>query len=271
MIKNKLEKWKFIWMTICVCFMVSIFSVSAYADENQTELKVQYPLENVTFRIYKIADFSEYGKFDLVEPYDAYADEIQDLENLETNTEAITTQTWMDLATTLESYIVKGKLPYDFIEKTDDNGRFVIEGIENCLVKLSKCCAPLPGDDIIGFITRGHGVSVHKKDCVNVPKNINAPEEAGRWIGAYWADDGSSSFTSTVQITGLDRDGLLADITNVLFNMRVGLHAVNARAVKGGNCVITVTLSAASVEHLSSIIAKLKKLSGVYSVERTGR
>ena len=147
----------------------------------------------------------------------------------------------------------------------------VIEGIDNCLIKLSKCCDPLPGDDIIGFITRGHGVSVHKKDCVNVPKNINAPEEAGRWIGAYWADDGSSSFTSTVQITGLDRDGLLADITNVLFNMRVGLHAVNARAVKGGNCVITVTLSAASVEHLSSIITKLKKLSGVYSVERTNR
>ena len=147
----------------------------------------------------------------------------------------------------------------------------VIEGIDNCLIKLSKCCDPLPGDDIIGFITRGHGVSVHKKDCVNVPKNISAPEEAGRWIGAYWADDGSSSFTSTVQITGLDRDGLLADITNVLFNMRVGLHAVNARAVKGGNCVITVTLSAASVEHLSSIITKLKKLSGVYSVERTNR
>ena len=133
MIKNKLEKWKFIWMIICVCFMVSIFSVSAYADENQTELKVQYPLENVTFRIYKIADFSEYGKFDLVEPFDAYADEIQDLENLETNTEAITTQTWMDLATTLESYVVKEKLSYDFIEKTDDNGRFVIPGIEKGL------------------------------------------------------------------------------------------------------------------------------------------
>lgn len=147
----------------------------------------------------------------------------------------------------------------------------VIEGIDNCLIKLSKCCAPLPGDDIIGFITRGHGVSVHKRDCVNVPKDTASASEAGRWIGAYWADDGSTSFTSTVQITGLDRHGLLADITNVLFNMRVGLHAVNARTVKGGNCVITVTLSAASVEHLSSIIAKLEKLSGVYSVERTNR
>ncbi len=148
----------------------------------------------------------------------------------------------------------------------------IIEGIDNCLIKLSKCCAPLPGDDIIGFITRGHGVSVHKRDCVNVPRDPNSAAEAGRWIGAYWADDGkSTSFTSTIQITGLDRDGLLADITNVLFNMRVGLHAVNARAVKGGNCAIMVTVSAASVEHLGSIIAKLKKLNGVYSVERTNR
>ena len=162
----------------------------------------------------------------------------------------------------------------EYIQKHTPRSRdgVIIEGIDNCLIKLSKCCDPLPGDDIIGFITRGHGVSVHKKDCVNVPKDINSPEEAGRWIGAYWADDGkSTNFTSTIQITGLDRDGLLADITNVLFNMRVGLHAVNARAIKGGNCLMTVTVSAASVEHLNSIIAKLSKLAGVYSVERTNR
>ena len=126
----------------------------------------------------------------------------------------------------------------EYIQKHTPRSRdgVIIEGIDNCLIKLSKCCDPLPGDDIIGFITRGHGVSVHKKDCVNVPKDTDSPEERGRWIGAYWADDGkSTSFTSTIQISGLDRDGLLADITNVLFNMRVGLHAVNARAIKGGN------------------------------------
>ncbi len=162
----------------------------------------------------------------------------------------------------------------EYIQKHTPRSRdgVIIEGIDNCLIKLSKCCDPLPGDDIIGFITRGHGVSVHKKDCVNVPKDTDSLEERGRWIGAYWADDGkSTSFTSTIQISGLDRDGLLADITNVLFNMRVGLHAVNARAIKGGNCLMTVTVSAASVEHLNSIIAKLQKLSGVYSVERTNR
>ena len=144
----------------------------------------------------------------------------------------------------------------------------VIEGIDNCLVKLSKCCAPLPGDNIIGFITRGHGVSVHKKDCVNVPRDFAKIPEPERWINAYWVDSGQTNFTTAVQISALDRDGLLAEITNVLFNMRVGLHAVNARAVKGGNCIITVTVSAASVEHLRSIIARLAKLEGVYSVER---
>ena len=144
----------------------------------------------------------------------------------------------------------------------------VIEGIDNCLVKLSKCCAPLPGDNIIGFITRGHGVSVHKKDCVNVPRDFAKIPEPERWINAYWVDSGQTNFTTAVQISALDRDGLLAEITNVLFNMRVGLHAVNARAVKGGNCIITVTVSAASVEHLRSIIARLAKLEGVYLVER---
>ena len=146
----------------------------------------------------------------------------------------------------------------------------VVEGIDNCLVKLSKCCAPLPGDRIIGFITRGHGVSIHKRDCVNVPSDIAVSEEPDRWIKAYWADSETdrSNFTASLQITSLDRDGLLAEVTNVLFNMHVALHAVNARAVKGGNCVISVTVATAGVEHLKSIIERLRKLSGVYSVER---
>lgn len=149
----------------------------------------------------------------------------------------------------------------------------IVEGIENCLVKLSKCCAPLPGDPIIGFITRGHGVSVHKRDCVNVPVNIANAAEPNRWIKSYWADSEieRSSFTASLQITALDRDGLLADVTNLLFNMHVNLHAVNARAVKGGNCLISVTVATEGLEHLKSIIERLRKLSGVYTVERVNR
>lgn len=149
----------------------------------------------------------------------------------------------------------------------------IVEGIENCLVKLSKCCAPLPGDPIIGFITRGHGVSVHKRDCVNVPVNIENAAEPNRWIKSYWADSEieRSSFTASLQITALDRDGLLADVTNLLFNMHVNLQAVNARAVKGGNCLISVTVATEGLEHLKSIIERLRKLSGVYTVERVNR
>ncbi len=145
----------------------------------------------------------------------------------------------------------------------------IIEGIDNCLVKLSKCCTPLPGDEIIGFITRGHGVSIHKRDCNNVPKSIETCEEPERWIAARW--DSSSirdNFITTLQITSLDRDGMLVDIMNAMYNMRVPVHSVNARALKNGNCVTIITISAESVEHLRSIIARAEKIHGVFTVER---
>lgn len=145
----------------------------------------------------------------------------------------------------------------------------VVEGIDNCLIKFSKCCAPLPGDDIIGFITRGHGVSIHKRDCVNVPVNIADSDEPDRWINAHWATHSKqTTFISSLQVTGVDRDGLLADVTIALYNMRVSIHAVTARPGKSGNGVICVTISAENVEHLQSIITRLSKIRGVYSVER---
>ena len=147
----------------------------------------------------------------------------------------------------------------------------VVEGIDNCLIKLSRCCAPLPGDEIIGFITRGHGVSIHKRDCSNVPKDISSANEPERWIPAYWANGGNESFISTLQITGVDREGILVDIMNAINNMRVAVHSVSAKQTKEGNCIIIVSISAESVEHLRSITARLEKVSGVFHVERLGR
>ena len=144
----------------------------------------------------------------------------------------------------------------------------VVEGIENCLIKLSKCCSPLPGDDIIGFITRGHGVSIHKRDCNNVPKNIQNSEEPERWIPAHWHGKGNETFISTLQISAIDRDGLLIDIMNAVYHIRVPVRSVNARQTKSGNCVVVMSISTESVEHLQSIIARLEKLQGVFSVER---
>ena len=144
----------------------------------------------------------------------------------------------------------------------------IVEGIDNCLVKLSKCCAPLPGDDIIGFITRGHGVSIHKCDCNNVPRDISKSDEPDRWVHAHWDNVRSESFTSTLQISAIDREGLVGDVMNTAYNMRLAVHAINARQLKGGNSIININISAESVEHLRSIIARMEKISGVFSVER---
>ena len=151
-------------------------------------------------------------------------------------------------------------------EKSSDG--IMVEGVDNCLIKLAKCCAPLPGDDIIGFITRGHGVSVHKRDCNNVPKDISTAAEPDRWIPAHWSSNHSENFVSTLQIYAIDREGLLIDIMTAVQNMRVPVHSVNARPTKSGNGIVTITISAESVEHLRSIIAKIEKVKGVFNVER---
>ncbi len=144
----------------------------------------------------------------------------------------------------------------------------IVEGIDNCLIKLSKCCAPLPGDDIIGFITRGHGVSIHKRDCNNVPTDIAHSEEPDRWIKAYWDGTKSESFTSTIQALFINRDGIVIDVMNAINNMRVPVHSINAREMRDGNCMVTVSVSAESVEHLRSIILRIEKINGAFSVER---
>ncbi len=147
----------------------------------------------------------------------------------------------------------------------------VIEGIDDCLVKLSKCCNPLPGDEIIGFITRGHGVSVHKRDCNNVPKNIENAEEPDRWIPAHWDTKKAASFNSTLQISAIDREGLVIDIMSAVSNMRIPVRSIHARQTKSGNCVVVMTIIAENVDHLRSIIAHLSKLHGVFHVERIGQ
>ena len=159
-------------------------------------------------------------------------------------------------------------VPISESKRAKSSDGVIIEGIDNCLIKLSKCCAPLPGDDIIGFITRGHGVSIHKRDCNNVPRDISTAAEPERWVSAHWDGNRSESFTSTIQAMFIDRDGIVVDVMTAVNNMRVPIHSISAREVKGGNCVITATISAESVEHLHSIISRIEKIPGAYNVER---
>ncbi len=144
----------------------------------------------------------------------------------------------------------------------------VVDGIDNCLIRLSRCCSPLPGDEIIGFITRGHGVSIHKRDCNNVPRDISKSAEPDRWIAAHWDKAKKEHFVSSIRIYSVDRDGLLTDIMGVAYNMRLAVHAMNAHKTGSGNCVISLTINTESVEHLNSIIMQIEKVNGVYSVER---
>ncbi len=157
-------------------------------------------------------------------------------------------------------------IPERRLTKSSDG--VIVEGIDNCLVKLSKCCTPLPGDDIIGYITRGHGVSIHKRDCNNVPVHIEDSPEPERWIKAYWDGTKSDSFVSTLQVSAIFSDSIVLDVMNTVYNMRVPVHSINARQTKSGNCIIVMTVSAESVEHLKSIISRLEKLPGIFNVER---
>ncbi len=156
-------------------------------------------------------------------------------------------------------------------EKPNRNSEgIVVENIDDCLVKISRCCNPLPGDEIIGFITRGHGVSIHKKDCTNVPRDISNCAEPERWVRAYWDKQIKEEFKSTLLITAFDREALLADVTAQLAGMHVMIHTINAREMKDGRCSITITITINGVEHLKSVIARMSKVKGVLSVERAG-
>lgn len=145
-----------------------------------------------------------------------------------------------------------------------------VEGIDNCQIKMSRCCNPLPGDDIIGFITRGYGVSIHKRSCSNVPQDMGHCENPERWIKASWAEETDyREFKTTLRLTCIDRKGLLADVTTQLSLMHIGINSLNSRELKDGNAVITTTISVSSKEHLSQIIAKLNRIHGVLNIERT--
>ena len=141
----------------------------------------------------------------------------------------------------------------------------IVEGLDNCLVKFAKCCNPLPGDRIVGFITRGYGVSIHKKDCINVRDDGSDP----RWVCAHWDESVKEEFQSTLEITAMDRDGLFTDVSATLGEMRIPIHAINARKTSDGRATVIATISIANTEHLNSVIQKLRKVRDVINVERT--
>lgn len=145
----------------------------------------------------------------------------------------------------------------------------IVDGMDNCLIKFSRCCNPLPGDEIIGFITRGFGVSIHKRSCTNVPQNISEAAEPERWVKVHWAGAVNEEFKTTIEIVAEDRSGLLADITQQLFSMHLFIHSLNSRETKEGSAFISATISITNLEQLKTIMSRLSAVSGVISIRRT--
>ncbi len=164
-------------------------------------------------------------------------------------------------------------LPSNVVDKprkaSSSNG-IIVEGIDNCLIKMAKCCSPLPGEEIVGFITRGYGLSIHKRNCVNVPQDLENCPEPERWIKAHWDESIKIETKSTLDVYAIDRDGVVLDITSKLMNMHVKIHSINARPINDGNCLTTLTLAVNSKEHLENISKIIRKIDGVYHIERSG-
>jgi len=159
-------------------------------------------------------------------------------------------------------------VPQAPVKRNKATSGVVIEGADDVLVKFSNCCNPLPGDDIIGHITRGYGVSIHKRTCTNVPKDISKSEEPERWVSCYWEDEIGEAFRSTLQITAADRTGLLADVTIKLSNMHIFIHALNSRELKDGKAVVTATIDVMGRNHLRGVISKLSDINGIEEIKR---
>lgn len=159
-------------------------------------------------------------------------------------------------------------VPQAPVKRNKATSGVVIEGADDVLVKFSNCCNPLPGDDIIGYITRGYGVSIHKRNCTNVPKDISKCEEPERWVSCYWEDEVGEAFRSTLQITATDRTGLLADVTIKLSNMHIFIHSLNSRELKDGKAVVTATIDVMGRNHLRGVISKLSDINGIEEIKR---
>ena len=151
------------------------------------------------------------------------------------------------------------------VNKNSNNG-IIVKGIDNCLVKLSKCCNPVPGDEIIGYITKGRGVSIHTKDCVNIKELF---EEEARIIDVKWYEESKkSSYTVDIEIFANDRQGLLADIIKELSNQKTKLMAVNSRANKEKIAITDITIEVENLDELNKILKVLRKVDSVYEVIR---
>lgn len=161
------------------------------------------------------------------------------------------------------------ELPKVDLRRVHATDGVVVEGLDNTPIKFAKCCSPLPGDPIVGFITRGFGVSIHKSSCSNVLASLKDPSNAARWVKASWAESVKDSYKAGVEIVALDRNDLLRDVLAALSDMRVPIYTMNARTADNGCGIISLTIGINNTEHLNRVVARLAKVKDVLKVTRS--
>ncbi len=142
----------------------------------------------------------------------------------------------------------------------------IVKGVDNLLVRFSRCCNPVPGDEIVGYITRGRGVSVHRSDCTNIP--ASGDDEADRVIEVEWESALEANYSVEIEIAGHDRRGLLNEVLQAVSESKTNIAAVSGRSDKNKLAVIHMTILIRNIEHLQSVVDKIKRVKDVYSVQR---
>ena len=156
-----------------------------------------------------------------------------------------------------------GKLP-----RHTESG-IVVEGLGNCMVKFAKCCTPVPGDAVIGFITRGYGVSVHRADCPNAQFDHTDPQQAGRWVNVSWVEGDLEGYRTALELSARDRDGLALDVAMALAAIKTKVTNLSARSLDDGSALITVEVEVKDRTELTAVVNKLGQIQGVSTVRRT--
>ncbi|MCM3632411.1 MULTISPECIES: RelA/SpoT family protein [Paenibacillus] len=150
--------------------------------------------------------------------------------------------------------------------KNNNNG-IRVKGVDNLLVRFARCCNPVPGDLIIGYITRGRGVSVHRMDCQNIPFGTDH-EEVDRVIEVEWVESISANYSVDIEVTGSDRRGLLNEVLQAVSETKTNISAVSGRTAKNKMAIIHMTVLINNTEHLTSVVEKIKRIKDIYSVQR---
>lgn len=167
----------------------------------------------------------------------------------------------------LTSEVKEMKAPTEKERKGRPTNGVRVKGVDNLLVRFARCCNPVPGDQIIGYITRGRGVSVHRDDCTNIP-SPEFSDEGNRVIEVEWVDDVEANYNVEIEITGHDRRGLLNEVLQVVSESKTTISAVSGRSDKNKMVMIHMTILIKNIDHLHSVVEKIKRIKDVYSVQR---